>query len=463
VSHPGRAAPPGRKWALAFSVLVTALGMSGAFALFGMEVPAQIAVTILLVAATLWITEAVPLFVASFVVLALNLLWLLPSLTQAGADVSATRYLAPFFSDIILLFLGGFVLSAALNKQGLDEQLARYILRRTGHSVPLLIASVMATTALFSMWLSNTATAALMLALCVPIAQRLPASDRYRKAIVLAVPFGANVGGLATPIGTPPNAIAMRYMNEAGIELSFGRWLWIGLPGTVGMLVVAFTVLMLLYKGQAREIDVGHAHAPAALGAKGGWVLGISGITALGWMTSGVTGLSVGTVSLFPLIAFFGSGFMKVGELKTLSWDVLLVMGGGLSLGQAIESSGLAAFLVGLLPAGGAGVYLTVVVFGAVGCAMSSLMSNTATANLLMPVVLGMSGNSVPALLLAVAFGCSLAMPLPISTPPNAMAFSTGELRARDLLVPGLITTLLGLLLTYTVGFWWWHLAGAIR
>jgi sodium-dependent dicarboxylate transporter 2/3/5 len=354
------------------------------------------------------------------------------------------------------------VVSAALNKQGLDELLARWIIRRTGHSVPLLLASVLGTTAVFSMWLSNTATAAMMLALCVPIAHKFSVTDPYRKALLLAVPFGANIGGLATPIGTPPNAIAMRYLVARGFEMTFGRWLLIGLPGALVMLGVAWGVLMLMFRGQARGIEADQPKRVRRPDPRSRLVVAVCGLTALGWVTSGVSGLSVGTISLFPIIVFFGVGFMKVAELKTLSWDVLLVMGGGLTLGSAIESSGLAAYFVELLPTGDLGLLLVVAMFTAMACAMSSLMSNTAAANLLMPIVLGMSGDSVPALLVGVAFGCSLAMPLPISTPPNAMAFSTGELSVKDLLKPGLVLTLLGLVLALTTGFWWWRLLGVI-
>jgi sodium-dependent dicarboxylate transporter 2/3/5 len=296
----------------------------------------------------------------------------------------------------------------------------------------------------------------------VPIAHKLPATDRYRKALLLAVPFGANIGGLATPIGTPPNAIAMRYLSQAGAEVSFGGWLLIGVPGALVMLLTAWLVLMFLYKGDARGISVEPAPAPRPLSLQSKVVLAVCALTALGWMTTGVTGLSLGTVSLIPVIVLYGFGFMRVSDLKTLSWDVLLVMGGGLTLGKAIESSGLAAFLVQQLPSGDIELKVMVVVFAIMACVMSSLMSNTATANLLMPIVLGMSGESVGALLIGVAFGCSLAMPLPISTPPNAMAFSTGELSVKDLLRPGLVLTLLGLALALTTGFWWWQLVGVV-
>ncbi len=444
--------------AIASIALASAVGL---FDGLGMHGPIRVAFVTLLVAACLWVTEAVPLFVTSFVILILNLTWLLPALKAAGSDATPTLFLAPFFSDIILLFLGGFVVSAALSRYGIDERLARFIIARTGHSVPLMVGGVLATSAFLSMWLSNTATAAMMLALCVPIANNLPASDPYRKALILAVPFGANVGGMATPVGTPANAIAIRYINEAGLEMSFGRWLLIGVPGAVVMLGLAWFVLLRLYRGQAQGIQR-RASKPVALGRGGKLVTLICLATALGWMTTGVTGLSVGTVSLLPLALLFGLKLLKPLDLRALSWDVLLVMGGGLTLGRAIEASGLAAFLLEQMPMDTAGRNLLVAAFAIGACIMSSVMSNTATANLLMPIVIGMQGESVPALLLGVAFGCSLAMPLPVSTPPNAMAFGTGELSVTDLLRPGLIITGLGVILAVTSGLWWWSWLGAV-
>ena len=143
-------------------------------------------------------------------------------------EIENSVFLSQFFSDIILLFLGGFVLSAALHKLRLDEWLARWMIRRTGKSIPKLMIGVMVITAFLSMWLSNTATAAMMLALVIPIAGRLPEGDRYRQALLLCVPFSANIGGLGTPIGSPPNAIAMQYMQQADLDPGFshldGHW-----------------------------------------------------------------------------------------------------------------------------------------------------------------------------------------------------------------------------------------------
>lgn len=450
----------GRIAVLFLIVAYVLMGWTGLYASWGMPAPAQVALVLLLIAATLWISESIPLFVTSFIVLFLAQTWLRPTMLEAGLVVDSQTFLSPFFSNIILLFLGGFVLSSALNKYNLDEQMARWIIGLTGRSVPKLMLAIMGITAFLSMWLSNTATAAMMLSLILPMVQRLPKEDRYRKSLILSIPFAANIGGLGTPIGSPPNAIAMQYMGEIGVAPSFNQWMMIGIPGTLSIIGLAWLLLLFLYRGKA-EVEAPEKTSsplvwtPATITVVAGAVL-----TVLGWVTTSWHGQSAGTVAMIPLILFFGTGILKVGDLRSLSWDVLMLMGGGLCLGAAIAKSGLAEWVVGLLPVEGVGIYGITVAFGFLACFMSSIMSNTATANLLMPIILGLSLEPLSPILVGVAFACSLAMPLPISTPPNAMAFSSGEIRVKDMVRPGLILTVIGVVLALTVGYWFWDRVG---
>ncbi|MEM9481357.1 MAG: SLC13 family permease [Verrucomicrobiota bacterium] len=425
---------------------------------WGLSEPARVAFVMLVVAAGLWITEAVPLFVTSFSILYLSIVWLQPVI--ADDKVTNTLFLAPFFSDIILLFLGGFVLSAALHKFHLDEQMARWIIRRSGGSLPRLMFGVMAVTAFLSMWLSNTATAAMMLSLILPIVKEFPAGTPARKGLVLSIPFAANAGGLGTPIGSPPNAIAMRYMQELGNEPTFGTWMRVGVPLVILVVIIAWGVLRVVYRVRGNLENI--SCEPLRLTFSPGIVLVVLGTlaTIIGWLTGGYHGFSPGTVSLIPLILFFGTGILNVRDLRNLSWDVLLVMGGGLCLCTAMSVSGLASWVVEQLPTDRFELYGVMVVFGVLACFMSSVMSNTATANLIMPIVLGLSITPLTPVLVGVAFACSLAMALPISTPPNAMAFASGELKTTDMLKPGLVLTVVGVALAYTVGYWWWDLIG---
>jgi sodium-dependent dicarboxylate transporter 2/3/5 len=446
---------------VAFALVATLVagGLLGVLDRWGMPGPSQVSLIILLIAAVLWVSEVIPLFVTSFVILALSATWLRGAMAADGLEVEAAEFMAPFASDIVLLFLGGFVLAAALHKYEIDQRLARRVIERSGGSIPKLIFSVMCVTAFLSMWLSNTASTAMMLALCLPIVHALPAGDRYRTAILLAVPFSANVGGLGTPIGSPPNAIAMQYLAGLGQAPTFLTWMMMGVPLVLLMLGIIWGVLMVFYRGQAAAISL--ESAPATDRPLAAWiVVGVALATVTGWLTGALTGLSAGTVALFPVLVLFGGRLLGVGDLRSLSWDVLILMGGGLCLGHGIAASGLAEWIVARVPAEAQSVTVLIIGFGILACLMSSVMSNTAAANLLLPILAGLSVSPLPPVLVSVAFACSLSMALPISTPPNAIAFSSGELRAVDMLRPGLILTIAGLVLTFTVGRWWWGVTG---
>lgn len=425
----------------------------------GLEKPGFIALGILLVAAVLWVSEAVPLFVTSMLVLFLSLVWLTPSMKAYGMDVDREMFLTPFFSDVIVLFLGGFALSAALHKHQLDEFLASRIIARTGGSLANLMIGIMAVTAFLSMWLSNTATAAMMLAMVLPIAARLGDEDPRSKAILLSVPFAANVGGLGTPIGSPPNAIAMQYMSNEGIAPTFAQWMMIGVPGVIVMLTLSWILLLLLYRGKG-GLPKFEYNVEIKIDATSWGIIAVVLVTTVGWMTTSIHGLSSGTIALIPVLSFFAFGVLETGDLRKMSWEVLLMMGGGLCLGTIIAESGLAEWLVARLPVEGYGLYWLTVLFGVVACFMSSVMSNTATANLLFPIIVGLSVEPPSPMMIGTAFGCSLAMPLPVSTPPNAMAFSSGKINVSDLAKPGLLLTIAGITLALTTGYWWWEKIG---
>lgn len=440
--------------------LITIAEFAGAFSALGLPEPAQVSCVILLIAATLWVTEAIPLFATSFVILLLAIVWLGPTLRSHDQQVSNAVFLAPFFSDVILLFLGGFSLAAALQKFRLDEQLASVVVAHAGNSVPRLMIAVMAITAFLSMWLSNSATAAMMLALCLPIIRGLPADDDYRKALLLAVPFAANIGGLGTPIGSPPNAIAMQYMRQWSLDISFAKWMLVGVPGVCVMLCVCWGVLMLLYRGMATVPVFEARRARTIRGTGTTFVMVVTALTVLGWLTEAWHGHTAGTVALIPVIGLFGARLLDVKDLQSLPWEVLLMMGGGLSLGATIAESGLAEWAIARLDLGGSELFAAMIIFGAAAAMMSSVMSNTATANLVMPLIAGLGAAVQAPLLVAVAFSCSLAMPLPISTPPNAIAFSSGELTVVQMLKAGALITVLGLVLAFTTGYLWWGLVG---
>ena len=320
----------------------------------------------------------------------------------------------------------------------------------------------MGITAFLSMWLSNTAASAMMLALILPIASRIPKENSTaRRGLILGIPFAANIGGLGTPIGSPPNAIALQYLTRSGEAPSFVHWMGIGLPAVAILILIAWKLLQMMFRVNGELDSSDKKERPAIKNSAGAMVvIVVAVITIAGWMTTEFHGIASGTVALFPVLIFFVAGLLNTRDFRSLSWDVLFVMGGGLCLGAAMTHSGLADWVIAQLPVDGVGLRILAIVVGIPAVVMSSVMSNTATANLLLPIVAGMGLAPVAPTMITIAFCCSLAMPLPISTPPNAMAFSSGELTTRDLISPGLILTVCGVALVFTLGWWWWDLLG---
>ena len=186
-------------------------------------------------------------------------------------------------------------------------------------------------------------------------------------------------------------------------------------------------------------------------------VLGVALLTILLWLTSGLHPLETGTVALIPVVVFFGARLLEPAEFKRLPWDVLVLAGGGLSLGAAVEASGLSAIIVSLIPAT-LGPWALAAALALIAGVMTTFMSNTATANLLVPVVVGISDAPTAPLLMVIAYACSCTMILPVSTPPNAIAFGSGHIMTRDLIRPALILSVLALIASCTAGPLWWSL-----
>jgi solute carrier family 13 (sodium-dependent dicarboxylate transporter), member 2/3/5 len=417
----------------------------------GLHRPAELALGLVVIAAVLWTSEAVPLFVTSLIVLALELAWLAPAMRDAGAGQGSAIFLNAFFSDVTLLFLGGFVLSAALERTALDRRLARALLARVGPAPQRVLLATMVTTSVLSMWMSNTAACALMLGLATSMLVRVPPGDGLRKALPLGIAFAANLGGIATPIGSPPNAIMLRYLEAEGIAPTFAEWIALASPLLLVLLALLLVLLVRRFPSGVQEITLADEIVPP-FGRAQLLVVVVTGLTITGWLVGGRLSLTAGTVALLPVVVFFGTGLLRTPELRALPWDVLLLIGGGLALGAGIEQTGLAAWAGAWLPTGSLSE-LQLLALGATSAfALSAIMSNTAAANLLAPIMLGLTTVDRAPLFVVVALACSLAMPLPVSTPPNAMAFGfdlqpdgRGVLAARDMVVPGALIGVLGL------------------
>jgi solute carrier family 13 (sodium-dependent dicarboxylate transporter), member 2/3/5 len=460
--HEGRAAPsslPAHLRTRKTAVVGVTLVLSVATYWLTREALGEMAarsLSIIIVAAVFWATEVLPLFATAFVVVGLEILalatdgglaaeltallhWLQVDvrLDPAVPPIGAAAFLTPLADDVIILFLGAFLLAAAVRKHRVDERLARRVLRPFAGSPLRLIYGVLGVTAFFSMWMSNTAMAAMMLAIVGPTVRRLPEDATLRVALLLAVPFGANIGGIGTPIGSPPNAIAYGVLNQAGYGVTFLTWMLVAIP-LAAMLILAAGLLLMVMLRPAGPTDLGLRQQASPLDTGGRATLAILVVTVLLWILGDWHGLRPGAVALLAAAALTGLGMLDRDDVDSIDWNILILMWGALSLSVAAAESGLLAQVRRVDLAGLPGGLWTaglVVAVAAVG--LSTIMSNTATAALLVPAALAVSLPGREQFAMLAALCCSFGMALPVSTPPNAIAYATAAIPLRTLIRTG--------------------------
>lgn len=369
--------------------------------------------------------------------------------------------MATFADPIIILFLGGFFLAAAATKYGLDLNLARVLLKPFGTNPKFVMLGLMVVTALFSMFMSNTATAAMMLAILGPVLKLFSPEDRGRAAFALCIPVAANIGGIGTPIGTPPNAIALKAMQDMGLSISFGKWMMFGVPFVIIMLLVGWLLLCAMFPIKQKELKLA-VGGEFRKDAKAIVVYITFAVTILLWVLGkDVHGLDSNTIAIIPICVFAVTSVITKDDLKAMSWDVLWLVAGGFALGVALQETSLAKDMINAIPFATWNRMVLMVGAGAICLFMATFMSHTATASLLMPILAGVAGAMVAAgamdnagaigLLCAIAFASSLGMALPISTPPNALAYATGLVESKGMAISGTVLCLLGLALTFVL------------
>jgi sodium-dependent dicarboxylate transporter 2/3/5 len=452
--------------ALAVAVAAAAIAFVPDYA--GLTIPAQRTLFILLLAAGLWATEAVPAYAVGILVIALEILLLArPGSPYAHTANDWERWVLIWGHPLIWLFFGGFVLAAGTAKSGLDRWLAIKLLAHCGRGPGTLLLGVMSFSFVASMFLSNTATTAMMLAVMTPLVGAMNPKNPYRRGLLLGVPFAANLGGMGTIVGTPPNAIAVGALDAvAGQSVSFLGWMGYALPPALVLFGVLFFYLRWAYPASSQFQEnlsrIRGEFENAAAGLKAPlWqrllVLAVFLSTIALWMSGHVHHLPTAVVSFLPLVAFTITGIIDIEDVRSLAWDVLLLIAGGLALGEAVRSTGLADWLVGGLPLGAMSGTLIVLVMAYVCMVLSNFMSNTAASNLLIPLGLAMMAGAEREIALAVAMAASAAMCLPISTPPNAIIYSIGIVRTKDMMRGGLV---IGVLAPLVAVFWIGFLRG---
>ncbi|AEI67746.1 SLC13 family permease [Corallococcus macrosporus] len=390
----------------------------------------------------LWLTEVVPSFVPTLLLLGATPVLLGP-LDRAYHLPSVLAWCA---DPVLILFLGGFTLEVAAMRHGLDASVARHVMRLSGGRARRLVWLVMAGVAFLSMWMSNVAAAAMMLAALRPLLQATPAGAPLRPALLLGVALGANVGGIATPVGSGPNALAVSAAS-AHAQVTFAKWLSFALPLTLLLLVVGFGLVLLRFRVSGRLSLP--TEAPRPLERAGRRVLWVSAACVVAWLSEPLHGVPAPVVALAATALLFGAGLLKREDLGRLDWATLLLIAGGIALGRLMEHSGLVARVLGSADLEGWPVPVQLGALVAAAAVLSALMSNTGTAALLIPLATQLHpAASTPVL---VALGCSLGMPFVISTPPNAMAVGEG-LASSELMKLGVPLMLGGCLLVSLSG-----------
>lgn len=465
-----------------YSVIVIAVTLwlwnapSTMFGIVGLTVIQQRVIAIFAFATLMWIFEIVPAWATSVGIIGLMLIFTSDSgISSMVADgmvdgkpnfipniLSYKAIMATFADPVIMLFIGGFVLAIAATKTGLDSQMAKVLLKPFGTKPSMVLLGFILITGIFSMFVSNTATAAMMLTFLTPVFKQMDGNGKGRIALALSIPIAANIGGMATPIGTPPNAIAMKYLNDPdglNMNMGFGQWVSFMLPLTLILLFLGWIILLKIYPFTQNTLKL-EIEGKMKKDRKTYIVIVTFFVTVLLWMFDKFTGINSYTVAMIPLIVFALTGVVDRRDLEEINWSVIWMVAGGFALGYGLNASGLAENAVNSIPFGSWSPIVIMLISGLVCYLLSNFISNSATAALLMPilaVVCGAMGDKLgaiggtPSILIGVAIAASGAMILPISTPPNALAFSTDLVKQKDMAKMGIIMGILTMVIGYTV------------
>jgi solute carrier family 13 (sodium-dependent dicarboxylate transporter), member 2/3/5 len=445
------AAPPARPSTARLALTLAAIVAVVVFALAFYEdaVPAR-ATLIAGICLVLWLSEIVPAFVPTFALWALTVVLLGP----LAKNYAFGEVLAWAANPVLILFFGGFSFGVAASRYGLDVFLARLAVKFSRRSRLLLVVLTAGATAFMSMWLSNIAAAAMMIAALHPLTRKLDLEDNFRRALLIAVAVGANFGGIATPIGTGPNAIAISAV-EKQKHVTFAEWMSFALPLTLGLLLVGTLMIKLIYRVKGEfETDV---VAMPAISKSGKAVVAIFAATIFFWLTEPLHCVSSPVVALIAAAILFGSGLLRRRDLNEIDWGTIALIAGGISLGNLLESAGLIEFWAHRLNVQAMPLTAQIFVLCFASALLSALMSNTATVTMLIPFAAALIPDSSVSVLVAVA--ASLGIPFVISTPINAMVHGEGGVRAKDFFVVGFPLMIGGCLLLALTGLYvlsWW-------
>jgi sodium-dependent dicarboxylate transporter 2/3/5 len=396
----------------------------------------------------LWLTEAIPPFAVGLFILA-YLAFTLGSELFTSEPRNVRIYLNTFSSPVIWLMMGGFFLASAMTKTRLDADLIRLTMKVCGAQPRRVLFGLMAVTMVFSMLISNTATTAMVIAALMPLLVKLGKQSPVAKGLVLGIPIAATTGGMGTIIGSPPNALAVGALADAGQTLDFVTWMYYGLPLTLFLTWLSWWVLVRRYMKQAGPLAAGET-APADTAitpefrAKRLTVLCILSVTLALWLTAPIHHLSASAVAAVPLVFLPMTRILKGEDVRAIGWDTLILVSGGLALGTALKQTELLDLYAGRI----ASFHLPNVMFylllGYATMLFSNVMSHTATSTVLIPLGMSILPDNAREVCLIIGLSASTALFLPVSTPPNAIAYSTGLIEQKDFRLGGVLVGFVG-------------------
>lgn len=417
----------------------------------------------------MWISEAVPLWTTSVSVIMLMLLLVsnegIDFLNEGvdpyalGQSVHFRDIMATLADPILMLFLGGFSLATAASSVGLDVKLAKSLLRLLGDKSEGVLLGFMIVTATLSMFMNNTATTALMLSIIMPVLRSLPHMSTDKLPLILSVPIAANLGGMATPVGTPSNIMAFMRLNDPnGMNLGFtyGEWMFYMLPLAVFLVFVSWLLLTWLFpfhhKNLSLDIHVVQEHSATQRVVSTTFL-----VTVALWLFQPFIGLNMYIVGLLPMTVFMLTGIMGRAEIRHLDWEILWLVAGGIALSVGMEQTHLAHRIIRLIPFADMDPWVLAVAAGFLCFAMSTFMSNTVSTKLMLAILpSALASNSevggdtgiMTMVIIGVAASASLAMSLPISTTPNALVYSLEGVSQKDMAKVGILIGLVGMVVT---------------
>jgi sodium-dependent dicarboxylate transporter 2/3/5 len=403
---------------------------------------------LLLFAIGLWLTEAIPAFAVSMFIIAF-LVFALGNKYLNSAPENIEKYVNTFSSSVIWLLLGGFFLAVAMTKTKLDQALFKLTLKVSGRNPKNLLLGLMLTTMVASMLMSNTATTAMVVAAVMPLLVSLGKKSGFAKALLLGISIAAATGGMGTIIGTPPNAIAAGALENAGLAISFIDWMKYGVPLTLALTVICWFVLTRIFVKDNTPISLEFLEnqetgtSPDFIRQRR-IVLVVIIVTVGLWLTSSLHGIKVAAVCAVPLVIFTLTGVLEGKDIKGLPWDTLLLVAGGLSLGIALEQTGLLSYYGQKLITMEINSIALMVIFAFITMLVSNVMSNTAASTVMIPLGMAILVGFKSEIALIIALSASTALFLPVSSPSNAIVYSTGFLEQKDFRIGGLLVGTLG-------------------